>query len=418
MKNKIFWGMVVLSLSLFFSCSVNNKGLSSSSNIDMAAAAPNNKIIILTIDGGGEKGIIPAYFIQKIEKKKNKQAFQLFDVIGGTSTGGIISIGLTTPQKESKPPAKAEKLVDLYSTDCKKLFYTNDCLHDHDGPKYAANKSLTHGIEPFLKSFLTPNITLSQAKTKLQSLQSPKVKHVFTTSYIVNSTGGKIPDPKMNVDFGPFLFNWADAATNSHMDYYAWEAARGTSAAPGYFPIAHVGGGVMGRSNTDEKWVIDGGIMSNNPAIWGLTESLRTNIAKESDEIVVISIGCGIDRYNGGVGVTNEGSNDICSKYQTYGFWSDLYWMDDLYNLNKVETGIGKIIDLVLYANQFAPATQMESLAKLSPLIKYYRLQPELPLDLTAMDNCGNAHRLKSVAETYLTGKGAATFAKILEELN
>jgi len=416
MKKILFFGITTLLFSLLFSCSSNNKTLKTSSNIDLANSS-SKKVIILTIDGGGIKGVIPAYFIQKIEEAKNKQAFQLFDVIGGTSTGGIISIGLTTPHNHSKKPPKAEALVNLYLDDCSNLFYPNDCFYGHEGPQYAANKSHTHGIEPFLKSFLTPNMTLSQAKA---GLQSPKVKHVFTTSYIVNSTGGKISDPKMNVDFGPFLFNWADATTNTKMDYYAWEAARGTSAAPGYFPIAHVGGGLSGRSGADEKWVIDGGVMSNDPSIWGFTESLRTNIAKESDEIIVISIGCGIDRYNGGVGVTNQGTTKHCSKYQQHGFWSKLYWIDDLYNLNKVESGLGKIIDLTLYANQFVPAIQMENLAKFSPLIKYYRLQPELPLNLTAMDDCDNVQHLKTVAEEYLNhgGAGADIFKNILNELD
>ncbi len=56
-----------------------------------------NKVTILAIDGGGIRGIIPAYIINQIENNFNMRCYSLFDIIGGTSTGAILTAGLTTP---------------------------------------------------------------------------------------------------------------------------------------------------------------------------------------------------------------------------------------------------------------------------------------------------------------------------------
>ena len=49
---------------------------------------------ILSIDGGGIRGLIPALVLAEIEKRTKKRVAQLFDLISGTSTGGILALGL------------------------------------------------------------------------------------------------------------------------------------------------------------------------------------------------------------------------------------------------------------------------------------------------------------------------------------
>ena len=51
----------------------------------------NELIKVLTIDGGGIRGLIPALFVAEIERRCGKAAHQLFDVIAGTSTGGLVA---------------------------------------------------------------------------------------------------------------------------------------------------------------------------------------------------------------------------------------------------------------------------------------------------------------------------------------
>ena len=54
-------------------------------------------IRILSIDGGGIRGVIPAMILARIESLTGKPIAELFDLIAGTSTGGILTLGLTKP---------------------------------------------------------------------------------------------------------------------------------------------------------------------------------------------------------------------------------------------------------------------------------------------------------------------------------
>ena len=53
------------------------------------------KFKILSIDGGGLRGIVPLLILKKIEELEKKRIHELFDLVVGTSTGGIIACGLT-----------------------------------------------------------------------------------------------------------------------------------------------------------------------------------------------------------------------------------------------------------------------------------------------------------------------------------
>ena len=55
---------------------------------------------VLSIDGGGMRGIVPAIILAEIEKKTGKPISSLFDVIGGASTGAILALGLTRPDDQ------------------------------------------------------------------------------------------------------------------------------------------------------------------------------------------------------------------------------------------------------------------------------------------------------------------------------
>jgi hypothetical protein len=78
-------------------------GLAVSAGVGIARIAsggprygPCNRI--LSIDGGGIRGIIPALILAQIEKQTEKPIYKLFDVIAGTSTGAILALGLTRPR--------------------------------------------------------------------------------------------------------------------------------------------------------------------------------------------------------------------------------------------------------------------------------------------------------------------------------
>ena len=54
---------------------------------------------ILSIDGGGIRGIIPAMVLADIERRTGRRIAELFDLIAGTSTGGVLALGLSVPEE-------------------------------------------------------------------------------------------------------------------------------------------------------------------------------------------------------------------------------------------------------------------------------------------------------------------------------
>jgi patatin-like phospholipase/acyl hydrolase len=79
-------------------------------------------IKVLSIDGGGIKGIIPATVLAYIEQRTGRPISALFDLIAGTSTGGIIALGLTKPASDGKPAYTAEDGVRLYIEEGPRIF--------------------------------------------------------------------------------------------------------------------------------------------------------------------------------------------------------------------------------------------------------------------------------------------------------
>ena len=69
---------------------------------------------VLSIDGGGIRGIIPALVIAHLERTTGKPACELFDLIVGTSTGGILALGLALQDEAGDPLLAAKRMVALY----------------------------------------------------------------------------------------------------------------------------------------------------------------------------------------------------------------------------------------------------------------------------------------------------------------
>ena len=69
---------------------------------------------VLSIDGGGVRGIIPARILQEIEIRTNKHISQLFNIVSGTSTGGLLTLALTKPDTQGNPEFFAGYLVEFY----------------------------------------------------------------------------------------------------------------------------------------------------------------------------------------------------------------------------------------------------------------------------------------------------------------
>ncbi|GAC1450702.1 MAG: hypothetical protein NVSMB9_35310 [Isosphaeraceae bacterium] len=191
---------------------------------------------ILSLDGGGIMGAFAASALATFERATGRRIVEHFDLITGTSTGGIIAIALAMG-------ATAEEIVGFYRVDGPKIFpmrggITNwiGRLRDVFRPKFS-NEALRAAIQT-----VVGDRPLKEAKTRL-----------VIPSYDVNT--GKV-----------YLFKTPHHPWSmNHADLPAVDVALATSAAPTYFP-AHT---ISGRGT-----FIDGGLWANCPAMVGLVEAL------------------------------------------------------------------------------------------------------------------------------------------------
>ncbi|OJW82289.1 MAG: patatin [Bacteroidetes bacterium 46-16] len=243
---------------------------------------------ILSIDGGGIRGIFPAMFLANLEKELEArgtskfQIFQHFDLICGTSTGGIIAIALALG-------IPAIDIYKLYMENARKIFgskrgfwgrflysaYDRSALEILIRAKFQETKD---GEDPILKDCKTnicvPIYDLMQGKPAV-------LKNNYHTNFI--------------------------------RDYHipAYQAALATSAAPTYFDpystrYTDLKGVVQTFSNK-----VDGGVFANNPTLLGIVEAQKA-FGVDLADLQVLSLGTGHQRFA-----------DACSRKK----WGLHYWV-------------------------------------------------------------------------------------------
>jgi patatin-like phospholipase/acyl hydrolase len=206
---------------------------------------------ILSIDGGGIRGIIPAMILAEIERRTGYRTAHMFDLIAGTSTGGVLALGLTIPQsiEVERPKYKASQLVAFYEKDGKEVFHSFwqniTSLHGLLEEKYPSER-----FEKILKRYMGEETRLSEALTE-----------VLITSYEIESCR-------------PFFFTRrkARAKRTSRFNPRMWEVARCTSAAPTYFSPFQIKR--ARRSNLPPLTLIDAGVFVNNPTLCAYAEAV------------------------------------------------------------------------------------------------------------------------------------------------
>src|ERR1700761_6114597 len=95
------------------------------------------RINVLAIDGGGIRGIIPATILSILEARLQRPLWQVFDLIVGTSTGGIIAAAIGAGAKQGDAYRPVE-LADLYVREGPTIFHSNFLTPAEQilGPKY------------------------------------------------------------------------------------------------------------------------------------------------------------------------------------------------------------------------------------------------------------------------------------------
>lgn len=282
---------------------------------------------ILSIDGGGIRGIIPAILLAEIETLTGKKITDLFDLIAGTSTGGILALGLTKPhpQDPSTPHFNAADLANFYREYGKDIF-----------------------SEPFLDrltsidEYLSPKYPIKHKDRVLDELLGEiplksALKEVLLTSYDIDNR------------FPVFFTNDPRKEENHSRNYRKVcngftlkQAAMATSAAPTYFEPYRLP--ITTHTTHNGAYVlVDGGVFANNPTALAIIEMTCTyRIDAESkgisqtslpiNEILVVSLGTGA--------LTRS------YRYEQAKNWGILGWIEPLINITL--DGTSEVVALQL----------------------------------------------------------------------
>lgn len=224
------------------------------------------KRFILSIDGGGIRGIIPAAILVDLAARlKGLPLHQAFDMIVGTSTGGIIAAGLTCPHPDDKKKAACTPadLLKLYVDEGADIFKK---------PLGAAILNPFGINDPRYK----PDVLENRLQETLgKATLDQGLSKVVITAYDIENRAA--------------LFMSNADAENSKFRF--WEAARATSAAPTYFPPALIER--IGETDRQKRHValIDGGVFANDPILAAYVEARKQ--AWPDDELVFLSLGTG-----------------------------------------------------------------------------------------------------------------------------
>lgn len=218
---------------------------------------------ILSIDGGGIRGIIPALVLTEIERRADRRISAMFDLIAGTSTGGMLALGLAAPDQNGGPLFRAEELVALYERDGPRIFDRNVWHRVRSAAGVAEEKYPSRGINRVLEARFG------------QTLLSEALTDVLVTAYDIERRE-------------PHFFKSSRARTDPCRDFLMFHAARATAAAPTYFEPARI----RSRAGDDPISLVDGGVFANNPAACALVEAICDHGADPTD-IVILSLGTG-----------------------------------------------------------------------------------------------------------------------------
>ncbi|XP_024032012.1 patatin-like protein 2 [Morus notabilis] len=373
----------------------------------MLAREMEKPITVLSIDGGGVRGIIPGVCLdfleselQKLEKDPNARLADYFDVISGTSTGGLIAAMISAPGDDKRPLYAAEKIVPFYKENCPKIF-------PNSGNWFGPNKTFAGEIELKISETCEDDGQTSVTEAyeakfeEIRGMKKPYHDGKYLQKLAKDILGEKrLHDTLTNVvipafdikKFSPVVFSSYQVDNgNKVLDALLSDISISTSAAPVYLPAYKF------NNEGVEFNMIDGGVAANNPTVAAITEAVKGR-SKEMDvnsfRLVVLSLGTcqhKTERYN--VEMVNN--------------WQDFTWLIRLkwkgWKLPEVDHPLPDILseansDMIdYYCTMFFESFRSAE--------NFLRVQDDkLPEDLAAMDNGSpaNLEKLEKYAKDLL----------------
>ena len=211
---------------------------------------------VLSLDGGGIRGIIPALVIAHLERQMGAPASELFDLIVGTSTGGILALGLALQDEQGRPLLAAKRMVALYERHGGEIFERSLWRKLRTAGGLFEEAYSHEALETILQRYF--------GEKRLSDCGTP----VMVTSYDI--------EHRKTV----FIKSWH----SDHSELLCAEASRATSAAPTYFEPVNLEWAEQSRT------LIDGGVFINSPAVSAYAEARKLF---PDEPIAMLSLGTG-----------------------------------------------------------------------------------------------------------------------------
>jgi patatin-like phospholipase/acyl hydrolase len=217
---------------------------------------------VLSIDGGGIRGLIPALVLAEIERRTERRVADLFDLISGTSTGGILACALARPGPDGRPLYTAEELTELYVSEGPKIF------------NRSALKVITSVDGIIDERYENAGLRVALTRYLGGAMLSDALVPVLLTAYEIE-------------DRFAFFFRSQRAVSEPGYDFTLVDAALATSSAPTYFEPVRVTDADGMRTYA----LVDGGVFASNPAMCAFVDLVS---AGSGDEVELIaSLGTG-----------------------------------------------------------------------------------------------------------------------------
>jgi len=320
------------------------------------------KRFILSIDGGGVRGLIPVRLLETLESRLSQRGVgaplhQIFDLMAGTSTGGLIAAGLGAPRpggNASEAAATIGELRNFFEREAREIFTTSITTR--------IARAVTSPLGLFDETYdARPLEKLLKERFGWTSMASGLTRLVLTAYDIEQRKA-------------VFLTNGLEGNGGRPDDYYFWQAIRATTALPAYFEPARV----ENLTRRRDEALIDGSVFLQNPAIPAYLEACK--LGWQEDEIVILSLGTGRAagrsyHYKDAVG------------------WGALGWM-------QMSKGV-PLVSIVADGQAQTADYAAEHLFAALPNVTYHRLEAELPAEAEDPDNArpGNIIALNGAAD-------------------
>jgi patatin-like phospholipase/acyl hydrolase len=330
-------------------------------------------VTVLSVDGGGVRGLIPALVVQDLVRRINflqaerrrrhpilarlrplgsPEVSELFDLFAGTSTGALMALGFA--RRRAYTP---QELVDIYRRHATTIFPVT---------RFAALRTVRQAFAE--KYDAAPFEALLHTLFGDERL-SECVSNVLVATYDTDNRG-------------PFFFKRYTPRVVRHnhvlrrkelklKDFLLRDVARATSAAPTYFLPAQIQA-IGGRTYS----FLDGGLVANNPALSAYVEA-RT-IYPDARRYVIVSLG--------------TGRNGRRFEHETIAKWGYLEWVSPAHGV--------PLLSFISDGQSEAVAHSLKSM----PRVDYYRLNADITAVAEEMDDArpGNMQAVEAMARTLI----------------